>query len=213
MRAQLLVAGLSISALGVFFLVLQPFFGLSSPITINPDAGPAGTDVNVAGSGLAASTRVFVYWFGKQPGNNMYFFVASGEVGEDGRLASQVEFVAPPGYLGIHNVTAVSVPLGPASDSIPASQTVGVAQFNLTSSGGPVSSSGTAGEPSPLAGWGILTVAAGIVLAAVGVVAKERTGPIEPPPGYRFCVFCTATMPIDALRCPVCNGVQPTDRS
>ena len=203
------MGGLAIATLGVFFLVLQPFFGLSAPLIISPTAGPSGTPVNVTTTGLPEASRVYLYWYGKQQNNGTYYFVASGEVGSDGRLLGHVIFDAPKAYAGIHNVTATSSPLGPTTEQIPASETVGVALFNLTSSPAPSSQASFMGEPSPLESWGIVTILTGLALSGIGVFANERSGPLEPPPGQTFCVFCSAVIPQDSPRCPQCNGLQP----
>jgi len=39
----------------------------------------------------------------------------------------------------------------------------------------------------------------------------ETEGPVKPPEGFRFCVFCSTPVPVTAERCPHCNGVQPRE--
>jgi len=57
--------------------------------------------------------------------------------------------------------------------------------------------------------WSIPLVLGGGIMALVSFFLSEGEGPITPPPGYRFCVFCTSPVPVDAERCPRCNGLQP----
>jgi hypothetical protein len=58
---------------------------------------------------------------------------------------------------------------------------------------------------------GVIFIAAGLVLAGLSAVAKEREDKVEPPPGTRFCVFCSSPVPLTEVRCPNCNGVQPRE--
>ena len=60
--------------------------------------------------------------------------------------------------------------------------------------------------------WGIPFVVAGGIMAIVSFFLAEGRGPIVPPPGYKFCVFCSAPVPLDSDRCPRCNGLQPRER-
>jgi hypothetical protein len=57
--------------------------------------------------------------------------------------------------------------------------------------------------------WSIPLVLGGGIMALASFFLSEGEGPITPPPGYRFCVFCTSPVPVDAERCPRCNGLQP----
>jgi len=213
MRAQLIVAGLAISALGVFFFLLQPFLGLSIPLAINPTSGPPGTSVNITATGLPEASRVYLYWYEMTQNNGTYYFVTSGEVGTDGRFVGPVNFEIPKASAGIHNVTATSSPLGPTTSQISTSEIVGVVLFNITSSTTPSTPISSASEPSPLEGWGVVTILAGLALTGIGFFAKERNGPVEPPPGQKFCVFCSVMMPQEAPRCPQCNGLQPKEET
>ncbi len=212
MRSQLFIAGLSISALGVFVLLLEPLLAIPAPLVLSPGSGPVGTSVSATVSGVQPGARVYLYWFGKEQGNGTFFFLSSGVAGQDGK-ASSIGFTVPQAFLGVHNVTAVTVGLGPANRSIPASTIAGVADFNLTSSASGGGASGSLAGLSPLTAWGGVTLAAGLVLAGIGLIAKEREGAIEPPAGHRFCPFCSTPVPLTAERCPQCNGVQPKDGS
>jgi hypothetical protein len=58
--------------------------------------------------------------------------------------------------------------------------------------------------------WSIPFVVGGAFMAVASLFLAEGRGPVTPPPGYRFCVFCTAPVPENASRCPRCNGLQPT---
>ena len=210
MRSQLLLAGLSMAALGAFFLILQPLLAIPPPMELTPASGPAGTSVNVTASGLPAETRVYLYWYGKQGGNGTYVFLASAVAGPDGRFTGIVAFKAPLSGLGVHNVTLSEAGLGPSANFIPQSEVLGISLFNLTSGTAPAGPTGGFKEPSPLTTWGVLTITAGAVLAGVGAVSKERVG-VEPPAGHRFCAYCSAPVPLTAERCPECNGVQPRE--
>jgi hypothetical protein len=59
--------------------------------------------------------------------------------------------------------------------------------------------------------WSIPFGIAGIIMMLVAPFLKESEGPISPPEGYVFCVFCGNLMPRDIKRCSVCNGVQPRE--
>ncbi len=214
MRPQLLAAGVAVCAMGGFFFLLNPLFALpSAPLTLSPSAGPAGTFVNATGSGLPAGSRVFFYWYGETPGNGTYYLVASAVPASDGSLSPVVVITVPQSYLGVHNVTVSSIGLGPTTGAIPVGDVVAGAQFNVTASGTPPSGeeASSASGLSPLDAWGFISVAAGVLLIVIGIFAKERSGPIEPPPGEKFCVFCSNTMPVGASKCPYCNGLQPRE--
>ncbi len=210
MRPQLLVAGISVCAMGVLFLGLGVFLTLSPALTLHPGGGPIGTSVNAVGSGLPTSSRVYVYWYQKSEGDATFFYVATGTVGSDGKFDSPVTFQAPASFQGLHNVTASSASFGPTTPSIPPLDMVGFAQFNLTAasgSGGGISQGPS--EPSPLTAWGVISIAVGLLMVGVSFFVKERQGPIEPPEGYRFCVYCSTPVLLDAERCQRCNGLQP----
>lgn len=62
----------------------------------------------------------------------------------------------------------------------------------------------------PLAfSWSIPFLAGGAIMATVSLFVPEGGGPIRPPEGHKFCVFCSTTMPNEVERCPYCNGLQP----
>jgi len=211
MRRQLFLAGISIVAFGVFFLGFEPFLAVSVPLALSPAGGPPGTIVNATSTGFPPGGRVFLYWFDRRQGNTTYRYLGSGVVGPDGEFQSPVSFTVPDSELGVHNVTASLLGLGPTTAAIPGSETAGVALFNVTSGGAPAGPAGSPGEPSPLTGWGIVFIAAGLALAGLSPLAKEREGKVEPPPGTKFCVFCRAPVPLADYRCPSCNGVQPRE--
>jgi hypothetical protein len=60
--------------------------------------------------------------------------------------------------------------------------------------------------------WGIPFVVAGGIMAIVSFFLPEGRGPIVPPLGYGFCVFCSAPVLLNSDRCPRCNGLQPRER-
>ncbi|HYC11431.1 MAG TPA: hypothetical protein VEC02_02065 [Nitrososphaerales archaeon] len=56
--------------------------------------------------------------------------------------------------------------------------------------------------------WSVVFIAGGAIMAGGSLFVGEKEGPIEAPDGYRFCRFCSATVPLQAARCPKCNGLQ-----
>ncbi|HME19586.1 MAG TPA: hypothetical protein VKF15_07625 [Nitrososphaerales archaeon] len=61
----------------------------------------------------------------------------------------------------------------------------------------------------PLAySWSIVFIGGGASMSALSFLAKESTGPVTPPEGYRFCRFCSSAVPLQASRCSHCNGIQ-----
>lgn len=57
--------------------------------------------------------------------------------------------------------------------------------------------------------WSLPFVVAGAIMAGVSPFLSESEGPVKPPQGQKFCVFCSTAIPVDARRCPNCNGAQP----
>lgn len=57
--------------------------------------------------------------------------------------------------------------------------------------------------------WSIPFAVGGGLMAVAGMLAPEGGGPVEPPEGYSFCVFCGTPVKLEADRCPHCNGLQP----
>ena len=57
--------------------------------------------------------------------------------------------------------------------------------------------------------WSVPFAVGGGMMALAGLLVPESPGPVEPPEGYRFCVFCGTPVAIEAPRCPHCNGLQP----
>ena len=52
-----------------------------------------------------------------------------------------------------------------------------------------------------------IVAGAGMILASPFL--KPSDLPVKPPPGFKFCLFCSTAIPEDAKRCPKCDGVQP----
>ncbi len=52
-------------------------------------------------------------------------------------------------------------------------------------------------------------VVAGIGMIAASPFLSPSDLPVRPPEGYKFCTYCSTTIPADAGRCPKCDGVQP----
>ena len=59
--------------------------------------------------------------------------------------------------------------------------------------------------------WSIPFVIGGAIMAVGSFFASEGAGPVTPPEGYRFCVFCSNPVPVASDRCPRCNGLQPKE--
>jgi len=59
--------------------------------------------------------------------------------------------------------------------------------------------------------WSIPFVFGGGIMALASLFMSEGPGPIRPPEGYRFCVFCSTPVPLQQERCPQCNGLQPKE--
>jgi hypothetical protein len=57
--------------------------------------------------------------------------------------------------------------------------------------------------------WSIPFLIGGGIMAAASPFLSEWHGPVQPPEGYRFCIFCSIPVELDEARCPRCNGVQP----
>ncbi|MDA4117860.1 MAG: hypothetical protein OK455_05895 [Thaumarchaeota archaeon] len=56
--------------------------------------------------------------------------------------------------------------------------------------------------------WLALT-AGGVVVLVSGFILQDIEDRVEPPPGYRFCPFCSTPVLIGSERCDHCNGLQP----
>ncbi len=59
--------------------------------------------------------------------------------------------------------------------------------------------------------WSLPFVIVGGIMALASLFLPEGPGPVEPPEGFRFCIFCSTPMAIGAKRCPHCNGLQPAE--
>ncbi|HZW85585.1 MAG TPA: hypothetical protein VFE91_06785 [Nitrososphaerales archaeon] len=57
--------------------------------------------------------------------------------------------------------------------------------------------------------WSVPFGIGGLLMVVAGYFMDEGPGPVQPPEGYRFCVFCSTPVKIGAERCQHCNGVQP----
>jgi len=57
--------------------------------------------------------------------------------------------------------------------------------------------------------WSVPFALGGVVMAGVSLFLPESAGPVEPPEGYRFCVFCSTPVKLSSERCGHCNGLQP----
>ena len=51
-------------------------------------------------------------------------------------------------------------------------------------------------------------VAAGLAMIGVSPFLKPSELPVRPPEGHKFCPYCSNAIPLEAKRCPRCNGVQ-----
>jgi hypothetical protein len=57
--------------------------------------------------------------------------------------------------------------------------------------------------------WSVPFLIGGGVMMVASFFLRESPGPMSPPEGYRFCVFCSTPVPMASERCPHCNGLQP----
>ncbi len=57
--------------------------------------------------------------------------------------------------------------------------------------------------------WSLPFVIGGGVMSLASLIMAEGPGPMMPPEGFRFCVFCSTPVPLASERCPHCNGLQP----
>jgi hypothetical protein len=66
--------------------------------------------------------------------------------------------------------------------------------------------------PLPLTyAWSVPLVVGGGLMCLASFLLSESPGPVKPPEGFRFCVYCSAQVPIASERCPHCNGLQPKE--
>jgi hypothetical protein len=66
-------------------------------------------------------------------------------------------------------------------------------------------------SPLPLVLWSVPFALGGGVMTLASLFMSEGQGPILPPDGFRFCVFCSTPVALDSDRCSHCNGIQPRD--
>jgi hypothetical protein len=59
--------------------------------------------------------------------------------------------------------------------------------------------------------WSVPFVLGGGLMAFASFFMSESPGPILPPQGFRFCVYCSTPVPLGSDRCPQCNGLQPKE--
>ena len=57
--------------------------------------------------------------------------------------------------------------------------------------------------------WSVPFLLGGVLMIGASFLMSESPGPIRPPAGFRFCVFCSSPVPLSSDRCPQCNGLQP----
>jgi hypothetical protein len=60
--------------------------------------------------------------------------------------------------------------------------------------------------------WTLPFVIGGVLMITASPFLKETEGPVQPPDGYRFCVFCSNPVLLEAARCQHCGGLQPVAR-
>ena len=60
--------------------------------------------------------------------------------------------------------------------------------------------------------WSLPFAIGGALMMVASLFLPETQGPLRPPEGFRFCVFCTTPFPTGEERCPHCNGVQPKEQ-
>jgi hypothetical protein len=59
--------------------------------------------------------------------------------------------------------------------------------------------------------WSIPFMIGGLIMAAVSPFLSESEGPVRPPEGYIFCVFCSVLLPAGTEKCENCGGHQPRE--
>ncbi len=59
--------------------------------------------------------------------------------------------------------------------------------------------------------WSVPFAIGGGIMALASFFLPPSEGPLKPPEGFRFCVFCSTPVALGAERCPHCNGVQPKE--
>jgi hypothetical protein len=59
--------------------------------------------------------------------------------------------------------------------------------------------------------WSVPFVAGGLIMMGASLFMSESPGPLSPPAGFRFCVYCSTPVPLASERCPHCNGIQPKE--
>ncbi len=57
--------------------------------------------------------------------------------------------------------------------------------------------------------WSIPLIVGGGLMVLLSPFLKESEGPLTPPEGYRFCVFCSTPVALGTERCGHCGGRQP----
>jgi hypothetical protein len=59
--------------------------------------------------------------------------------------------------------------------------------------------------------WSLPFAIGGGIMIVASFFLPESSGRVEPPEGFRFCVFCATPVPLGQERCPHCNGIQPKE--
>jgi hypothetical protein len=57
--------------------------------------------------------------------------------------------------------------------------------------------------------WSIPFGLGGAIMIIASFFLSEAPGPLTPPEGFRFCVYCSNPVPLTSDRCANCNGIQP----
>ncbi len=59
--------------------------------------------------------------------------------------------------------------------------------------------------------WSFPFLIGGALMTLASPFLGEREGPVEPPEGHRFCVFCSYPVPLTQSVCGHCGGRQPPE--
>jgi hypothetical protein len=59
--------------------------------------------------------------------------------------------------------------------------------------------------------WSFPFIIGGGLMALAAPFLPESEGPVKPPEGFKFCVFCSTPIPIAAEKCDHCSGTQPKE--
>lgn len=83
-------------------------------LEITPSSGSCGTIVEFFAYGFPANEEIYIYWFSFEYSFDLWFNVANGTTGDDGKFNVTVPYQVEASYGGIHPVIATEVYEGPS---------------------------------------------------------------------------------------------------